>query len=154
MQFASWELNSIKNKTNKKMKRILTILTALVLSTTVAFAQSDASKEPAKQTQKKTPEQNADAYVNRLEKQLGLTAEQKVKVRELVITKSKKIEEFQAKAKAAGNKDQLKAERQKIKDDFELGMKDVLTPEQYAKWTQGHEKKQEKKAASKTQEKK
>lgn len=125
------------------MKQVIAILFVLFAATSMAFGQTDSTKA------KRTPEQSADTYVNKLEKQLGLNADQKAKIRDLALTRAKKTEELRQKEKNKGTKTDLKAERQKIKDEFEAGLKATLTAEQLTKWTEMQKKHADKKAEKK-----
>lgn len=111
------------------MKRFLCSL--LVFAATTAFSQAPAPKQEPKP--KKTAEQRATDFSNRMEKNLSLTADQKTKVHDLALTKEQKMDQLreQCKDKDPGA---CQPERKKIHQDFNSGMKTVLTVEQWERW--------------------
>lgn len=98
----------------------------LLLTATLAVAQGSGNP-------KKTPEQRADAYAEKMQKDLGLDATQKTKVRDLALTRAKKMDALREQYKGQDKK-VWQAERKKTRDEFQAGMKATLSPEQYAKW--------------------
>jgi protein CpxP len=120
------------------MKRLMMIAALIMISAAQMIAQGNGPK--------KTPEQRADNFANKAEKDLGLSAEQKTKVRDLALTRAKKMDELRTKYKGKeGDKQVWKDERKKVRDEFHAGMKQVLSPEQYAKWEAQRKKQAEKK---------
>jgi hypothetical protein len=90
-------------------------------------------EEHRKAQNSKTPEQRADGMSSHLEKELGLSSDQKTKVHDLLLNKEKSMEQLNEKYKdqdpCAGS-----AERKQVRETFESGMKSTLTPEQFQKW--------------------
>lgn len=120
------------------MKRIMMIAAFVMISAAQMIAQGNGPK--------KTPEQRADNFANKAEKDLTLSAEQKKKVRDLALTRAKKMDELRTKYKGKeGDKQVWRDERKKVRDEFHAGMKLVLSPEQYAKWEAQRKKQAEKK---------
>ncbi|CAN5348108.1 hypothetical protein BH09BAC5_BH09BAC5_28970 [soil metagenome] len=114
------------------MKRLFSLM--LVLITAYAFAQTPAGPPPGKhQGPKKSPEERATMMTDHLEKELTLTKEQKPVVHSLVLTKEQKMEELRN-SKSTKDSTAMKAERKKIMDEFQDGMKKTLTPDQFTKW--------------------
>jgi periplasmic protein CpxP/Spy len=107
------------------MKYFLCIL--CVVLTLTAFAQ-----QPKQQL---TPEQRADSATARLEKKLGLNADQKSKVHDLVLTREQKLDDLR-KQYAGQDPSVWKAQRKQVREEFRDGMRATLTAEQYAKWQQ------------------
>lgn len=112
-QFAKWEAQKEERKKQHAEKR-----------------KQHAAKHP--QTSK-TPEQRADGFTQHLEKELTLSADQKIKVRELVLTREKASEQLREKYKGQ-DPCSSSAERKQVRENFENGMKTALTAEQYQKW--------------------
>lgn len=116
------------------MKKLMPIL--LLLFSAAAFAQAPPpppqNGTPPPPKEKKTPEQRATDQSNHLEKDLGLSPDQKSKVYSLVLSREQKME----KLRGQQNKDTaaVRAEKKKIRDEFDAGMKTTLSPEQYQKW--------------------
>lgn len=131
------------------MKRIIAITLLLVGFTAVSMAQTATSSSSSKP--KKTPEERAANYANKMEKELGLNAEQKKKVHDLALARANKMKELREKYKDQDKK-VWKEERKKARDEFHNGMKSTLSPEQYAKWIEMQKKKAEK-AKGKAKEK-
>lgn len=135
------------------MKKIIVLFVAAAFSITAGFAQGndqadkqdckDKKDRPDTEKAPKTPEQRADACANRMEKDLGLSADQKTKVRNLALTRAKKMDELRTKYKGKeGDKQLWKDERKKVRDEFHAGVKAVLSPEQFAKWEEQKKKKE------------
>lgn len=122
------------------MKRIFAITLLLVGFTATAIAQTATSKGNGQN--KKTPEERATNYANKLEKELGLSGEQKTKVHDLALARANKMKELRDKYKDQDKK-VWKEERKKVRDEFHNGMKSTLSPEQYAKWIEMQKKKAE-----------
>lgn len=114
------------------MKKIVLLSVAgmMVLS---GFAQ--------KRMQNKSPEEIAAFVSKRMEKNLGINADQKQKVYDLTLNKIKQVREV--KANKAEDKEKRKDELKKIRDEYNDGMKDILTPEQFKQWTENKEKAKE-----------
>ncbi|MCU0433231.1 MAG: DUF4890 domain-containing protein [Bacteroidia bacterium] len=119
------------------MKRILAL--ALLI---VGFAVTASAQKPDASKPKKTPEERAANYANKMEKDLGLNAEQKKKVHDLALARATKMKELREKYKDQDKK-VWKEERKKARDEFHNGMKATLSPEQYAKWVEMQKKKAE-----------
>jgi periplasmic protein CpxP/Spy len=119
------------------MKRILAITLLLVGFAVTATAQKPDASKP-----KKTPEERATAYANKMQKDLGLNAEQKTKVHDLALARATKMKELREKYKDQDKK-VWKEERKKVRDEFHNGMKSTLSPEQYLKWVEMQKKKAE-----------
>ncbi|HET6989871.1 MAG TPA: hypothetical protein VFJ43_01050 [Bacteroidia bacterium] len=127
------------------MKKLIFSLLMLVTFTAFAQTQPDQSKP---ERENKTPEERATAIASHLEKNLGLTADQKTKVHDLALTKEQKIDQLREQNKG---KDRCAwaDQRKQTQDEFDAGMKKILTPDQYTKWNA--EKEERKKEAQEHQ---
>lgn len=126
------------------MKKSILFLAMLFITAASLMAQNNAGTNKGG---KKTPEERADKYADKMQKDLGLTAEQRNKVRDLALTRAKKMDELRDKYKGKeGDKQVWKDERKKARDEFHAGMKSVLSPEQFAKWEAQRKKQADKKA--------
>lgn len=121
------------------MKKLIVLFVSITISTSAVFAQGAVNPQvrntPKKESAPKTPEQRAAACANRLEKNLGLSVDQKKKVQSLALTRAKRMEEL--KGLYAGKEESKQVwrdERKKAREDFKEGLKITLTPEQFAKW--------------------
>lgn len=115
------------------MKKLFSLL--CVIAASVAFAQAPPQGDAQNPPPKRTAEERASHFTERLEKDLGLTADQKKKVQSLALTRETKMEELREKYKGQDKK-AWAGERKKVRDEFESGMKTTLSPEQYQKWEQ------------------
>ncbi|MDB5257309.1 MAG: hypothetical protein JWM14_2004 [Chitinophagaceae bacterium] len=92
--------------------------------------QAAADKQPL------TPEQRAQKQTDHLQKKLGLTEEQKTKVYDLNLSRITKMKATRDKNKNSTDKQAAKADYQKIKTDFDSGLKALLTDDQQKIWAQ------------------
>jgi hypothetical protein len=121
------------------MKKLISTLLLFAFSV-IVFAQAPpppppqnpppAHSGPPMQQGKKTPEERARLQSDKLEKDLGLNADQKKKVHDLILTREQKMDQLRDRKDTTG----VHAERKKIQDEFRDGMKKNLTPEQFKKW--------------------
>ncbi len=94
---------------------------------------------------KLSPDEKADKVAQHLEKSLGLSADQKQKVRDLAKTRAEKI----AAAKSLKGEER-KTQRQAAQQEFKAALDQVLTADQKQKWeTIKAEKKAQREAAGK-----
>lgn len=116
------------------MKKILSSLLLLVFAGTMyAQQEQQAPPPPPKDRPAKTAEQRATDLSNRLEKDLGLSADQKQKVHDLALTKEQKMDALEEKYKGQ-DRQVWAADRKQVHVDFREGMKKVLTADQFTKW--------------------
>jgi hypothetical protein len=100
------------------------------------MAEKDAHQQHRivkKAQSSKTTAERAESYASRLEKDLALTPEQKTKVQKLALTRENAYKELREKYKGQ-DPCASKSEREKVRENFENGMKSALTPEQFQKW--------------------
>lgn len=122
------------------MKKLLILLASVALTTGVASAQTtNASSSSDVQRpqgprggdrQQRTPEQMADARAQQLTKQLNLNADQSAKIHQLTLEQAQEMQ-----AKRAQNQADRKA-MGADRDRYEAQLKDILTADQYTKYTQ------------------
>ncbi|MBC7487501.1 MAG: hypothetical protein H7282_12190 [Cytophagaceae bacterium] len=93
-------------------------------------------QQAADNKQPLTLEQKAQRQTDHLQKKLGLTEEQKIKVYDLNYSRITKTKVLRDKNKTTADKQAAKAEHQKIKTNFDAGLKDVLTDDQEKTWAQ------------------
>ena len=131
------------------MKKMLALLTAALLTAGTLSAQT--APAPAGRLQQRpdlTPEQRADAQAQRLTTQLGLTADQTPKVRALVLAQVQELQTLRGKYAAAGSRQGMGAELKAAQDTFETQLKAVLTADQYSRYAQLREDRQDQRRAS------
>lgn len=107
------------------MKKMMMILFIAAMTAVNVNAQEKKQDAP-----KKTPEERAELMTQRMTKELALSADQQVKIKELILKREKQKQEGMEKRKA---------EMEKIEAQF----KTILTSEQYQKF---EKKKEEMKA--------
>lgn len=118
------------------MKKLFSIL--LVLAASAAFAQApqgECKNPPPQPPPHKTAEERASHFSDRMEKDLGLDADQKKKVQALALTREQEMDKLRE-AHKGQEKSTWANERKKVRDDFDAGMKKTLSPEQLQKWEQ------------------
>jgi Spy/CpxP family protein refolding chaperone len=98
------------------------------------FAATMMAQEPVKQERPKTPEERAEMITKRMTTQLKLSDSQQEKVKSLILEREK--------ARERNEKN-----RQEQMEKMDAEMKTLLSPEQYAKWTEKRKEMKEKRAA-------
>ena len=127
------------------MKKLI-LLFAVLLAANSTFAQDEAKKGKGKG--KLPVEQRAQRSVDKLDKAVTLTAEQKTKVYDLSLTRATKHDEIKAKYKGQPEKkEEAKAEFKANHKEYRTSVKAILTPEQIATLKAKHKAK---KGAKKT----
>lgn len=121
------------------MKKLIVLFVSLTISNTAVFAQGAVNPKlrttPKKEVANKTPEQRAAGCANRLEKNLGLSVDQKKKVQSLALVRATRMEELRNLYQGKEESKQVwRDERKKAREDFKEGLKTTLSAEQYAKW--------------------
>jgi Spy/CpxP family protein refolding chaperone len=106
------------------MKKLVIIMLALVF-TISAFAQEAKSKE------QRNPADLAAKRSDVLKTKLGLTDDQRAKVYTALLERITKKQEI--KAKYANDETAEKKEMKSVNQSFQASMKQILTPEQFAK---------------------
>lgn len=133
------------------MKNLLFILAAMFLALTFnsnVMAQAAKGKGDDK---KRTPESVAQKTTDRLTKALGLSADQKTKVYNLTLKSATQVKDIRTKNK--GNKDAIRADIAKVKEASRAELKNILTAEQFKKWTEIRKKHDNKKGGGKAKSK-
>ncbi|MEI6124698.1 MAG: hypothetical protein WCQ95_13855 [Bacteroidota bacterium] len=81
-----------------------------------------------------TPAQKAQGSVEKLDKTVTLTADQKTQVYNLALARSKKVEEITTKYKGQADKKEIeKQEIQAARNEYQVNVKKILTAEQIKK---------------------
>ncbi|WP_046244675.1 hypothetical protein [Hymenobacter terrenus] len=121
------------------MKKTLALLAALAFTTVgTTFAQTaPAATTPAhhgKGGQHKDPAKKADQKAGKMAKELGLNADQEARLEKLMLTRHQ--ETAALKTKYATDKKAGRADMKAAHDRYQAELKQILTPEQYAKFEQ------------------
>ena len=129
------------------MKKIILLAAGLFVFATATQAQETTERTATANVKQErlTPEQKAQRNVDEIDRVVALTAEQKVKVKELALARITKMQELRSQ-----HKDQaelVQKEQREIKQNFKDGLKSVLTAEQQEKLkAKAQERKAERKA--------
>jgi Spy/CpxP family protein refolding chaperone len=116
-------------------KSLLTLLAAFALTIGSAAAQS-TPPAPGKghgRTQG-SPEEMAKRQSERMSKELGLSPDQTTKVQQILAARDQEMQANRGKGKD-GNRDQMREQMQANRAKYDAQFKEVLSAEQYAKYT-------------------
>ena len=129
-------------------KVILLAACTFTLSVTICAQEAPANTEraPSKSKQQRlTPEQQAQKNVDKLNAELTLTPDQKLKIHDLAVNRANKANEIRVKYKGQTEKEETaQKELDAIRKEYHEAVKSLLTAEQLEK-VKAHNK--EKKAA-------
>jgi len=126
------------------MKKLLVLFSALTFSAAAASAQTVTPAQPKHHTEHgnrahKTPEQHADQAAQHMAKQLNLTAAQTEQVRQLQLSRYQEMQQFRAQHATADNAKPSKGMHKGMKAhqaQYDARLKQILQPDQYAKYAQ------------------
>jgi protein CpxP len=123
------------------MKKIATMILMSVFLFQGAIAQQ-AKPMQSHPKQMKTPEERAKMRSEMMQKNFGLTDDQKGKVYSLILKNEGEVKAVRE--KHAGEKDRTaaKQEMKALNESSDKEMQTILTPEQYAKWKSNMREKQ------------
>lgn len=114
------------------VKKTLVLLAALALTTAgTAFAQTAPAALAKPQ---KSPEQKADRHASHLAKDLGLNPDQEARVEKLMLAREQ--ETAVLKAKYGADRKAGRVDMKAAHDRYQAQFREILTPEQYAKFEQ------------------
>lgn len=130
------------------MKKIILLSTCILGLSTLAMSQEVLKdKKPVKgehknqhqgkhnsEEHKKTAEERAQKSVEHLDKQVGLTDDQKTKIKELALARAQKVDALREKYKGQENaKEEAKKEIWAVKKEYRSSVKAILSEEQINK---------------------
>ena len=133
------------------MKKILLTLVIASAFTLVGTAQNPSQIKPAPMgkggaRQHETPEQRAQQSVDKLDKIVTLTADQKTQIYNLALNRAKTVDGIREKYKGqTDKKDQEKQEIQAAHKGYRQSAKKLLTPDQMNKLKEFHKANKENK---------
>lgn len=125
------------------MKRKISLMIAAIILSFAVTAQNGAesngkaARKQGKPVKEMTIEEKADKEVKKRTEQLGLTAEQQVKWREITLKQLATKEEQRKINEGPTTKEQrqeMMVERKKENKELEVSRNAILTPEQLEKW--------------------
>ncbi|MGI4737342.1 MAG: hypothetical protein ACRYG7_19425 [Janthinobacterium lividum] len=109
-------------------KFLLPLIAAVALSFSAA-AQSGPPQDGSRP--QRSPEEMATRQTEHLTKDLGLSAEQSAKVQQIMAARTQEMQAMRATGSARPSREQMQTNRAKYDDQ----LKQVLTPDQLAKYT-------------------
>jgi protein CpxP len=98
--------------------------------------RNETERQSEKPKQALTPEQKAQKQADHLQKKLGLSEEQKMKVYDLNLARITQSKALRDKNKSSDNKQGSKEEFQKIRTDYDKGLTSILNDDQQKTWAQ------------------
>jgi Spy/CpxP family protein refolding chaperone len=111
------------------VKKFLLPLLAVVA---ISFSAAAQTTPPQKGDHpRRSPQEMAQHQAKRLSKELSLTADQSTKVEQIMAARAQEMQALRADASTRPTREQMQANRAKYSDQ----LKQVLTPEQFAKYT-------------------
>jgi Spy/CpxP family protein refolding chaperone len=113
------------------MKKLLFPLLALALSIGTASAQDE---RPGRE--RPNPEEQAARQSERLTKELGLSADQAARIKEIDLERAKEMQAGRGQGKPSGSRNEMEAKMQADRSKYDARYKEVLTADQYAKYSQ------------------
>lgn len=122
------------------MKKV-SLLLIMVFMTMIGFAQQ-------KGWEKKSNEEKASMYAERVSSKLSLNADQKEKIKMVQLKHMEAMDEWKKDHKDLAGEDvedmadenaDLREEHMKMMEDYKDDMKDILTDAQYQKWEMMHD---------------
>lgn len=115
------------------MRKIAFLTTTLLL-----FLVFAVSAQPRDNRERLAPEQQAARTVERLTKELQLTAKQQAELKTWFTTSIKKRQDMMAKNQ--GNREAMRENAKKDREETDIQMKKVLTADQFKKYKENQEK--------------
>ena len=103
-------------------------LGVLMACTTVSKAQDDKGEKKGR----KGPRMTVEQEMERLDKELALTDDQKPKIKEVVEDNRKKMAELYS--NSSGDRAAMREKMQALGDERDKKFKEILKPDQYEKW--------------------
>jgi protein CpxP len=123
------------------MKKTLILLAALALTTAgTTFAQTTTTapkKMKIKQEKpKQSPAQKADHGAAKMAKELGLNADQEARIEKILLARQQEMQAMKAKTGTGTDHKAMQPEMKAMKERYDAQFKEVLTAEQYTKYSQ------------------
>lgn len=113
----------------------LTIGTAAAQTTQTTITTTEGRGHGGKGRQQGTPEEMATRQSQRLNKELGLNADQTAKVQQILLARGQEMQTMRGQGKDAGNRDQMRETMKANHIKYDEQFKAVFTADQYTKYT-------------------
>ncbi|MCC2545463.1 DUF4890 domain-containing protein [Hymenobacter sp. BT175] len=123
------------------MKKNLILLAAFLLTGGAATAQTQATQsandgQGQMERAGQTPDERAARQTERLSKELGLTADQSTRIRQILLSREQEMQAMRGKREAGTDRQALGQEMKASRARYDAQFKEVLTAEQYTRFTQ------------------
>lgn len=118
------------------MKKLILVGASVLMMSVMAVAQ------PGKP--RKTSQERVENQTEKLTKELSLTPEQVVKVKEILSSKVSEMDSVRAKKMSGADKKDVRTDRKAAMEKTDAELKAVFTPEQYTKYRAMLEEKKDK----------
>jgi protein CpxP len=120
-------------------KSLLPLLAALTLTIGTATAQTKPTARPGhdREQQQSSPEEQASRQSERMTKELDLNAEQSARIKQIMLTRDQEMhgQRGQGKGQEGASREQKGEQMQANRAKYDAQFKEVLTAEQYTKYT-------------------
>ncbi len=121
-------------------KSLLPLLAAFALTIGTAAAQTTTPAPAAMEGHGRgrmhgSPDEMAAHQSERMSKELGLSADQTTKVRQILLARGQEMQAMRGQAKDASNRDQMREQMQAGRAKYDAQFKEVLSADQYTKYT-------------------
>ena len=111
----------------------LTAATAAAQTTIPATAMQGADRDYGRM--QGSPDEMAKRQADRLSKELGLSADQTTKVQAILLARTQEMQAMRGQARDGGDRSQMREQMQANRAKYDAQFKEVLTPDQYTKFT-------------------
>ncbi|UOQ73922.1 DUF4890 domain-containing protein [Hymenobacter cellulosilyticus] len=120
---------------------LLSLLAAFALTIGSAAAQTTtsapATRGRGEMRQQASPDERATRQSEQMTKQLGLSADQTSRIKQILLTREQERQALRGQGRPEGaTREQMGAQMKANRDKYEAQFKEVLTADQYAKFTQ------------------
>ncbi len=113
----------------------LTVGTAAAQTTTPTTATAGQMDGRGRGRMQANPDEMAKRQSQRMAQELGLNADQTARVQQILLARSQDMQAMHGQGKDAGNRDQMREQMKANRDKYEGQFKEVLTADQYTKYT-------------------
>lgn len=120
--------------------QLFSLLAAFALTIGAAAAQTQPATLPAggrEHRQQGTPEERATRQSEKMTKELGLTADQSSRIKQILLARDQEMQALRGQGKPAeGSREQMGTQMKASREKYDAQFKQVLTADQYTKYAQ------------------
>jgi|GEM_PF-788401 len=120
------------------MKKYLLPLFAAVLFSAGTAAAQTATTPPAGRMERPqgTPEERAAQQSKRLTQELGLSADQTTRIQQIMLSRDQEMQAMRGQGQSGATREQMGEQMKANRTKYDAQFKEVLTADQYTKYTQ------------------